>query len=203
MRVLGLTGSIAMGKSTAAKLLRRLRIPVHDADAAIHSLLGVGGAGVAPVAAAFPGVEKNAVIDRQKLGQRVFADPAALRRLEAILHPLAAHAGRTFVAMHARNRCRIVCLDVPLLLETASVRRCDFVVVVSASAMLQRQRALARPGMTEEKLKGILGRQMPDAEKRRRADLVAISALGHLATLRALKKALRLAKASPQRRQVF
>ncbi len=203
MRVLGLTGSIAMGKSTAARLLRRLRIPVHDADAAIHALLAAGGAGVAPVAAAFPGVEAGGAIDRQKLGQRVFADSSALRQLEAILHPLAANVGRNFVAQHARNRRRVACLDVPLLLETASVRRCDFVVVVSASSMLQRQRALARPGMTEAKLAGILGRQMPDAEKRRRADLVAISGLGLLATLRALKKALRLANAAPQRRQVF
>lgn len=203
MRVLGLTGSIAMGKSTAARLLRCLHIPVHDADAAIHTLLAAGGAGVAPVAAAFPGVEARGAIDRHLLGKQVFADPSALRRLEAILHPLAANAGRRFVATHARNRRRVVCLDVPLLLETASVRRCDFVVVVSASAMLQRQRALARPGMTQEKLAGILARQMPDAVKRRRADLVAISGLGLLATLRALKKALRLAKTSPQRRQVF
>jgi dephospho-CoA kinase len=142
-------------------------------------------------------------IDRQKLGKRVFADPAALHRLEAILHPLAAAAGRRFVATHARNRRRILCLDVPLLLETASVRRCDFVVVVSASAMLQRQRALARPGMTADKFTGILARQMPDAEKRRRADLVAISGLGLRTTLRTLQKALRLAKAAPQRRQVF
>jgi dephospho-CoA kinase len=116
---------------------------------------------------------------------------------------LAAAAGRRYVAMHARNRSRVVCLDVPLLLETASARRCDFVVVVSASPMLQRQRALARPGMTAGKLEGILARQMPDDVKRRRADLVAISGLGVLATLRALKKALRLAKAIPQRRQVF
>ncbi len=203
MRVLGLTGSIAMGKSTAARLLRCLHIPVHDADAAIHTLLAAGGAGVAPVAAAFPGVEARGAIDRHLLGKQVFADPSALRRLEAILHPLAANAGRRFVATHSRNRRRVVCLDVPLLLETASVRRCDFVVVVSASAMLQRQRALARPGMTQEKLAGILARQMPDAVKRRRADLVAISGLGLLATLRALKKALRLAKTSPQRRQVF
>jgi dephospho-CoA kinase len=203
MRVLGLTGSIAMGKSTAARLLRRLHIPVHDADAAIHTLLAAGGAGVAPIAAAFPGVEARGAIDRQLLGKQVFADPSALRRLEAILHPLAANAGRRFVATHARTRRRVVCLDVPLLLETASVRRCDFVVVVSSSAMLQRQRALARPGMTQEKLAGILARQMPDAVKRRRADLVAISGLGLLATLRALKKALRLAKTSPQRRQVF
>jgi dephospho-CoA kinase len=134
---------------------------------------------------------------------RVFSDPAALQQLETILHPLAARASRRFAAQHARNRRRIVCLDVPLLFETESALRCDFVVVVSASAMLQRQRALARPGMTAGKLEGILARQMPDDVKRRRADLVAISGLGVLATLRALKKALRLAKAIPQRRQVF
>lgn len=203
MRVLGLTGSIAMGKSTAAKLLRRLRIPVHDADAAVHALLAAGGAGVAPVSAAFPGVATGGAINRQRLGKHVFADPASLARLEAILHPLAARVGRRFVAQQARNRRRVVCFDVPLLLETASVRRCDFVVVVSASAMLQRQRALARPGMTVGKLEGILARQMPDAEKRRRADMVAISGLGLLETLRALKKALRLAQAAPKRRQVF
>ncbi len=203
MRVLGLTGSIAMGKSTAATLLRRLRVPVYDADAAIHKLLAAGGAGVEPVSAAFPGVENAGAVDRQKLGMRVFADPAALRRLETILHPLAARASRRFTTQHARNRRRIICLDVPLLFETESALRCDFVVVVSASAMLQRQRALARPGMTAGKLEGILARQMPDDVKRRRADLVAISGLGVLATLRALKKALRLAKAIPQRRQVF
>jgi dephospho-CoA kinase len=203
MRVLGLTGSIAMGKSTAALLLRGLRIPVHDADAAIHRLLGPGGAGVEQVAAAFPGTKSSDAIDRARLGAQVFADPAALRRLEAILHPLAAQSGRRFLARHARNRRPVVCLDVPLLLETSGARRCDFVVVVSASAMLQRQRALARPGMTTEKLAGILARQMPDAAKRRRADLVAISGLGRLATLRALKKALRLVLASSPRRQVF
>jgi len=203
MRVLGLTGSIAMGKSTAARLLRRSGVPVHDADAAIHALLAPGGAGVAPVAAAFPGVRAGAAIDRAKLGRLVFANPAALRRLEAILHPLATASGRAFLRFHARNRRRLVCLDVPLLFETGGQRRCDFIVVVSASATIQRQRALARPGMDETKLAGILARQMPDAEKRRRADLVAVSALGPLATLRALKKAARLALAAPQRRRIF
>jgi dephospho-CoA kinase len=193
MKTIGLTGSIAMGKSTAAGLFRRLGVPVHDADASIHALLAKGGAGVAPVAAAFPGVERDGTIDRAKLGQAVFADPSALARLEAILHPLAARAREAFLARHRRNRTKRVVLDVPLLFETGGERRCDTVVVVSASATLQRLRALARPGMTEAKLAAILARQMPDRLKRRRADIVAISALGLLPTLRALKRAVRLA----------
>jgi dephospho-CoA kinase len=201
MRVLGLTGSIAMGKSTAAALLRRLGVPVYDADAAIHRLLASGGAGVAPVAAAFAGVRRGQAIDRTALGRLVFGDALALAKLEAILHPLAAREGKRFLARNTRRR--LVCLDVPLLLETGGERRCDFVVVVSASATIQRQRALARPGMSAEKLAGILARQMSDAKKRRRADLVAITALGKLATLRTLKKAARLAKASPRRRRIF
>jgi dephospho-CoA kinase len=201
MRVLGLTGSIAMGKSTAAALLRRLGVPVYDADAAIHRLLAPGGAGVGPVAAAFAGVRQGLAIDRAALGRLVFADAAALGKLEGILHPLAAREGKRFLARNTRRR--LVCLDVPLLLETGGARRCDFIVVVSSSATIQRQRALARPGMTPEKLAGILARQMPDAEKRRRADLVAITALGKLATLRTLKKAARLAQSSPRRRRIF
>jgi dephospho-CoA kinase len=193
MKTIGLTGSIAMGKSTAAGLFRRLGVPVHDADASIHALLAKGGAGVAPVAAAFPGVERDGTIDRAKLGQAVFADPSALARLEAILHPLAARAREAFLTRHRRNRTKRVVLDVPLLFETGGERRCDTVVVVSASATLQRLRALARPGMTEAKLAAILARQMPDRLKRRRADIVAISALGLLPTLRALKRAVRLA----------
>jgi dephospho-CoA kinase len=191
MKTIGLTGSIAMGKSTAARLFRRLRVPVYDADATIHGLLARGGAGVAPVAAAIPGVERDGAIDRAALGRIVFADPAALAKLEAILHPLAAQARRRFLAQNRRNRTKRVVLDVPLLFETGGQRFCDRVVVVSASATMQRARALARPGMTHAKLAGILARQMPDALKRRRADIVAISALGLLPTLRALKRALR------------
>lgn len=192
MKIIGLTGSIAMGKSTAAKLFRRLRVPVYDADATIHALLARGGAGVAPVAAAFPGVANDGAIDRAKLGAAVFADPVALARLEAILHPRAARAREAFLARHRRNRAKRVVLDVPLLFETGGERRCDLVVVVSASATIQRQRALARPGMTREKLAGILARQMPDARKRRRGDVVAVTGLGLLPTLRALKRAVRL-----------
>lgn len=191
MKTIGLTGSIAMGKSTAAKLFRRLRVPVYDADAAVHALLAEGGAGVAPVAAEFPGTEIHGAIDRAKLGQAVFADPMALARLEAILHPLAARARETFLARHRRNRVKRVVLDVPLLFETGDEKRCDLVVVVSASPMLQRLRALARPGMSDAKLAAILARQMPDSWKRRRADILAVSALGLLPTLRALKRALR------------
>lgn len=201
MRVLGLTGSIAMGKSTAARLLRRMRVPVYDADAEIHLLLARGGAGVAPVEAAFPGTVVAGAVDRAALGARVFADPAALRRLEKILHPLARRAQRAFLDRHMRARTKLVCLDVPLLYETMGERRCDLVVVVSASAAIQRQRALARPGMTREKLAGILARQMPDRKKRALADVVAVTGLGHLATLRALAKAARLARTIPRRRK--
>lgn len=191
MKTIGLTGSIAMGKSTAARLFRRLRVPVYDADATIHTLLAEGGAGVGPVAAAFPGVARGGAIDRAKLGAAVFAAPASLAKLEAILHPLAARARDGFLARHRRRRTKRVVLDVPLLFETGGERSCDLTVVVSASSTLQRQRALARLGMTHAKLAGILARQMPDALKRRRADIVAISALGLLPTLRALKRALR------------
>lgn len=200
-RVLGLTGSIAMGKSTAARILRRMHVPVYDSDAEIHKLLARGGDGVAPVAAMFPGVVRDGAVDRAALGARVFADPAELRRLEAILHPLAWRNQRAFLARHMRARTKLVCLDVPLLFETMGERNCDLVVVVSASPAIQRQRALARPGMTPAKLDGILARQMPDAKKRALADLVAISALGQLATLRALRKAARLARHIPRRRK--
>jgi dephospho-CoA kinase len=191
MLIVGLTGSIAMGKTVAARLLRRRRIPVHDADASIHALTGKGGAAVAAVAAAFPGCVRDGVVDRQELGRRVFGDPAALRRLEAILHPLARRAARDFVAAAARRRRPLVVLDIPLLYETGAERRLDAVVVVSAPAWLQRQRALRRPGMTPEKLDAILARQMPDRVKRRRADRVVPSSLGLAVTGRALAAALR------------
>jgi len=201
MRVLGLTGSIAMGKSTAALLLRRMRVPVYDADAAIHALLARGGAGVAPVAAAFPGCVRGGAVDRAALGARVFGDPAALARLEAILHPLARAGRAAFLATHMRARTKLVCLDVPLLYETMGETTCDLVVVVSASATIQRMRALARPGMDERRLAAILARQMPDAKKRVLADIVAVTALGRLPTLRALRKAARLALSRPSRRR--
>ena len=177
MLVLGLTGSIAMGKSTAAATFRSFGVPVFDADAAVHRLLAPGGAGVGPVGAAFPGCARARAIDRQKLGRRVFADPAALARLEAILHPLVRVEQDRFLA-----RCRargewIAVLDIPLLYETGAERRLDAVVVVSAPAFLQSQRALRRPGVTPERLAAIRARQLPDREKRRRADFVISTGL--------------------------
>jgi len=191
MLIVGLTGSIAMGKSVAAGLLRRRRLPVHDADAAVHDLIGRGGAAVARVAAEFPGCVRDGAVDRQELGRRVFADTAALRRLEAILHPMARAACVAFVAAAARRRCRVVVLDIPLLFETGAEKRVDAVLVVSAPGWLQRRRALGRPGMTAAKLDAILARQVPDREKRRRADRVVTSSLGVAATSRGLAAALR------------
>lgn len=199
MLILGLTGSIAMGKSTAAKQLGRLGLPLHDSDAVVHRLLAKGGAGVGAVARAFPGVEKNGAIDRQALGRQVFADPLALKRLEAILHPLVRRSTQRFLQRAQRQGRRAVVLDIPLLFETKGERLCDAVLVVSAPAFLQRQRALRRPGMTAEKLRGILARQVPDVEKRRRAFHVIPTGLGKGFSLRHLKHAVRLALAMKEK----
>jgi dephospho-CoA kinase len=200
MRVLGLTGSIGMGKSTAAAVLRREGVPVHDADAAVHRLLGPGGAAVATVGAAFPGVVRDGAVDRQALGRQVFGDPQALARLEAILHPLVQRASRRFLARARRARRRLVVLDVPLLFETGGEARCDAVVVVSAPRPVQRARVLKRRGMTPERLAGIEARQMPDAEKRRRADAVVPTGLDRRTALRALRRVLKLARRGKLRR---
>lgn len=192
MRLIGLTGSIGMGKSTAAAMLRRLGLPVFDADAAVHGLLGPGGGAVAPVLAAFPGVESTAGgIDRGRLGRAVFADPAALRRLEAILHPMVGAARRRWLGACRRRRAPAVVLDIPLLFETGGERGCDAVLLVSAPAFLQRQRVMARPGMTESRFRGILAQQMPDRLKRRRTRHVIPTGLGRRVTLDALRRALR------------
>jgi dephospho-CoA kinase len=190
--ILGLTGSIGMGKSTASATLRRLGVPVFDADAEVHRLLGSGGAAVAAVEAAFPGVREIAGgIDRQRLGQRVFNNPTALRRLERILHPRVRAAERRFVAMAHARRQPLAVLDIPLLLETEGDSRCDFVAVVSAPWRLQRERVMRRPGMTEAQLEGIMAAQMPDREKRRRADFVVATALGRGASFRELRAIVR------------
>jgi len=193
MVILGLTGSIGMGKSTAANAFRRLGIPVFDADAEVHGLLRGGGAGVAATQAAFPGVVKEGAVDREALGRRVFADEGALHRLEGILHPLVGEAERRFLRRAALRRAGLVVLDVPLLFETGADKRCDAVVVVSSPARVQRARVLSRPGMTEEKLLGILSRQLPDLEKRRRADFVVGTGLGLAESLRAIKNIVKLA----------
>ena len=173
MLLLGLTGSIAMGKSHVVRLFRAFGVPVFDADAAVHAVFRPGGAAVAPVLDAFPGVGDVAGgIDRRRLGAAVMGDPAALRRLEAIVHPLVRDTERRFLERQCRDRRPLVVLDIPLLLETRGERRVDRVAVVSAPAALQRDRALRRPGMTGARLSAILAKQMPDAQKRRRADFV-------------------------------
>jgi dephospho-CoA kinase len=171
--VLGLTGSIAMGKSRAAAMFGLCGVPVFDADAVVHGLTAPGGVAVRAVAAAFPGsLDARGGIDRQSLGRLVFGDPEALRRLEAILHPMVRAAEGQFLRRCCRAGQRLAVLDIPLLLETGGEARVDRVVVVSASPLLQRQRALRRPGMTDVKLAQIRAKQVPDATKRRRADYV-------------------------------
>lgn len=188
MKILGLTGSIAMGKSTAAAMLRRFKIPVHDADACVHLLFARGGRAVGPIGDAFPGVVDGGAVNRVELGARVFNDTPALRKLESIVHPLVRDERDRFIARHRRRRAPFVVLDVPLLFETKGQSICDEVIVVSAPAFLQRRRALARPGMTEEKFTSILARQMPDFQKRRRADVVISTGLGFADTHRRLTR---------------
>lgn len=170
--VVGLTGSIGMGKSETAKLFARLGIPVHDADAAVHALYEQGGAAVAPIERAFPGAVKDGRVDRAALAAQLGADQDAFRRLEAIVHPLVRESERAFLEAAAARGDELVVLDIPLLLETGSHSRVDAIVVVSANPDAQRARVLARPGMTEEKLDSILARQLPDVEKRAKADFV-------------------------------
>jgi dephospho-CoA kinase len=195
--VLGLTGSIGMGKSTAAATLRRLRIPLFDADRVVHQLLAPGGAAVASVAAAFPGVESTkGGIDRAWLGRRVFADPQALWRLEQIIHPMVAASEKRFLALARGRREPLVVLDIPLLFESGAERRCDYVLVVSAPRLVQRQRVLRRPGMTKPRLIAILEHQMPDREKRRRADFVVPTGSSRNMSLRRLRAIVRLLRGS-------
>jgi len=176
--VVGLTGSIGMGKSNAAQVLRKLGVPVHDADAAVHRLMAPGGRAVRKVGELFPQAVSGNRIDRKVLGDLVFGDTPALRRLEGVLHPLVRQSSRAFVAAAARRRLPVVVLDIPLLYESRGERSVDLVIVVSAPRQIQRQRVLARPGMTEEKFRAILARQVPDVEKRRRADYVVLTG-GH------------------------
>lgn len=204
MILIGLTGSIGMGKSETARMLRRLGVPVYDADAAVHALYARGGAAVAPIAAAFPAAVRNRMVDRAVLSRLVVGREPEIRRLERIVHPLVRQSQRRFLRRAMAARRPAVALDIPLLFETGGERRVDFVIVVSAPAFLQRQRVLRRPGMTPEKLAGILSRQMPDAAKRRRADVVLPSGLGRRFALDRLRRALdRAWQASPKRRRVL
>jgi dephospho-CoA kinase len=192
LRVIGLTGSIAMGKSTAAALLRRLGVPVFDADAAAHAHMGPAGKATRAIAARFPGAVGPEGVNRKALGALVFSDRAALRDLERIVHPLVAADRAAFLKRAALAHRPICAIDVPLLFEGRGPKDYDAVVVVSAPAFLQRQRALARPGMSPERLQGILARQWPDARKRRHADAVVPTGLGKRETLRRLRQFLTL-----------
>ena len=178
MIILGLTGSIGMGKTAAAENFRRLGVPVHDADKTVHGLLAKNGEAVELVKKLFPDAEKKGAIDREKIASEVFNNPEALARIESILHPLVRRRERSFLEIAARKGHRLAVVDVPLLFETGGEARCDAVVVVSAPGFLQEQRVLGRPGMTRERLDSIRVRQMPDAEKRRRADFVVLTGLG-------------------------
>jgi dephospho-CoA kinase len=175
--VLGLTGSIGMGKSATAAMFRARGVPVHDADAAVHALYGPGGAAAEAIGREFPGtLDKAGGVDRTALREAVLGAPERLARLEALVHPLVRAAADAFLARHAG--APLVVLDIPLLYETGGEARCDAVAVVSAPAEVQRERVLARPGMTEAAFAAILAKQMPDAEKRARADHVIDTSRG-------------------------
>jgi len=178
MIILGLTGSIGMGKSATAALFAEEGVPVYDADAMVHALYEPGGAAVAPVSAAFPGVEQNGAINRDALSRAVIGKPEEIRKLEMIVHPLVRQGQTEFLKRHLADGAKFVVLDIPLLLEGGGERYCDAVVVVSAPPDLQRARVLARPGMSPDKLDQILSKQMPDAEKRKRADFIINTSFG-------------------------
>lgn len=176
MLILGLTGSIGMGKSTTAKLFAEAGVPVYDADATVHKIYE--GEAAPAIEAAFPGTTINGRVDRARLSAKVVHDAAAMRRLEEIVHPMLRSHHQEFLDEAERSGAPVAVVDVPLLFETGGEKRVDAVVVVTTSAEIQRQRILARENMTEEKLDAILARQMPDAEKRRRADFVVDTSSG-------------------------
>ncbi len=188
--IVGLTGSVAMGKSTATRMIERMGIPVFDADAAVHALSGINGRALPAIARRFPGLVGKSGLDRQALGEIVYADSTALRDLEEILHPLVKAQRLNFLRTQALRRARCVVLDVPLLLETKGAAYCDAVIVVSAPRFLQSQRAMARPGMTVSRYRAILARQMPDHQKRRQATVTVPTSLGKRETWRRLCRAL-------------
>jgi dephospho-CoA kinase len=192
MFILGLTGGIGMGKSQTARLFRQLGVPVHDADEAVHTLYAAGGAAVAPVGEAFPGSVVGGIVERAKLSSLLVAEPGALARLESIVHPLVLLAEEQFLATEAARRTPIVVLDVPLLFETRRDSVTDAVAVVSAPADVQRARVARRPGMTQEKLEALLARQMPDVEKRAKADFIIETGAGVDYALHQVKRILGL-----------
>jgi dephospho-CoA kinase len=199
MFILGLTGSLGMGKTTTAGFFAEAGVPVHDADAVVHHLYE--GEAAAAIESAFPGTTAAGKVDRAKLAARIIGDPGALARLEAIVHPLVREAETRFLAAARARGDKVVVLDIPLLLETASDQRVDAIVVVSAPADTQRRRVLERPGMTPDKLDALLARQMADSEKRRHADFVVDTSLGFEAARAQVKEILRAIATMPKRRR--
>lgn len=180
-----------MGKSATADMFRKFGIPVHDADATVHKLMGRKGRATAKINQVFPGcLDDQGCVDRQKLGTKVFGDEAALKKLEAILHPMVREEEHKFLRIQHLRRCKIVVLDIPLLFETRGEKRCDAVCVVSASKTLQAKRVLARSGMTQEKFSAILKKQMPNVEKVKRADYVIFTGSGYRTARNQVKKIL-------------
>jgi dephospho-CoA kinase len=197
MFVLGLTGSLGMGKSTTARFFAEEGVPVHDADAVVHRLYE--GEAAAAIEAAFPGTTTAGKVDREKLAARVLGDVGALTRLEAIVHPLVQEAERRLLAEAEARGEKVAVLDIPLLFETGGEERVDAVVVVSAPADVQRARTLERPGMTVDKLDAILARQMPDHEKRRRANFVVDTSRGFEAARAKVRAILDAVATMPKR----
>jgi len=198
MRILGLTGSIGMGKSTTAKLFAEAGVPVYDADAAVHKIYE-GEAGPA-IEAAFPGTTVDGRVDRAKLSAKVVHDQAAIKQLEQIVHPMLGASRQKFLEEAERSGAPVVVMDIPLLFETGGEKRVDAVVVVSTDAATQRERILARGTMTSEALDGILARQLPDAEKRKRADFVVDTSHGLDPVRAAIRDILAEVVKMPQRR---
>ena len=183
MIILGLTGSIGMGKSQAARMFKQLGVPVFEADAAVHKLLARNGAGFPLIEKNFPDCFKDGTVDRQALGRKIFGNAELKKQLEAIMHPLVQREEERFLKQMHQQRYPLVVLDIPLLFETGADERCDAVAVVTAPAMVQRHRVLQRVGMTEQKFHTILGLQLADSEKRRRADFILHTGLGKRVTL--------------------
>jgi dephospho-CoA kinase len=199
MFILGLTGSVGMGKSMTARFFAEQGVPVHDADAVVHRLYQ--GEAAAAIEAAFPGTTAAGKVDRDKLAERVLGDSAALKRLEAIVHPLVQEAERRLLAEAEARGDKVAVLDIPLLFETGGEKRVDAVVVVSAPPEVQRSRVLERPGMTVEKLEAILAKQMPDDEKRRRADFIVDTSQGFEAARAEVRAILDAVATMPKRRR--
>lgn len=199
MFILGLTGSLGMGKSATARFFAEQGVPVHDADAVVHRLYE--GEAAAAIEAAFPGTTAGGKVDRDKLAARVLGDNAALKRLEAIVHPLVQEAERRLLAEAEARGEKVAVLDIPLLFETGGEKRVDAVVVVSAPPEVQRSRVLERPGMTVGKLEAILAKQMPDEEKRRRADFVVDTSRGFEAARADVRAILDAVATMPRRRR--